>query len=71
MFDVYKKVVDVNLWGLIDVIKIFLLLVKKVKGWIVIVSSIVGNMIVNFMGVGEGIRVEKKFFMFFRVLKCI
>ncbi|XP_058962406.1 short-chain dehydrogenase/reductase family 9C member 7-like isoform X2 [Pocillopora verrucosa] len=40
--DAYKKVADVNLWGLIDVTKTFLPLVKKAKGRIVIVSSIAG-----------------------------
>lgn len=65
--DAYKKVADVNLWGLIDVTKTFLPLVKKAKGRIVIVSSIAGNMIVN----STGVRAEKKFLMFFRASKRI
>ena len=69
--DAYKKVADVNLWGLIDVTKTFLPLVKKAKGRIVIVSSIAGNMIVNSTGVDEGIRAEKKFLLFFRASKRI
>ena len=69
--DAYKKVADVNLWGLIDVTKTFLPLVKRAKGRIVIVSSIAGNMIVNSTGVGEGIRAEKKFLTFFRASKHI
>ncbi|PFX24211.1 short-chain dehydrogenase/reductase family 9C member 7-like isoform X1 [Stylophora pistillata] len=40
--DAYKKVADVNLWGLVDVTKTFLPLIKKAKGRIVIVSSIAG-----------------------------
>lgn len=43
LFVDFKKVVDVNLWGMMDVIKIFLFLVKKVKGCVVFVSSIVGK----------------------------
>lgn len=43
----FKRNVDVNLWGLIDVIKIFLFLVKKVKGWVVFVGSVVGILICN------------------------
>lgn len=38
----YKRNAEVNLWGLIDVTKTFLPLVKKEKGRIVMVSSIAG-----------------------------
>jgi len=38
----YKRVADVNLWGLIDVTKTFLPLVKKTKGRVVLVGSIAG-----------------------------
>ena len=39
----YKRVADVNLWGLIDVTKTFLPLVKKTKGRVVLVGSIAGS----------------------------
>ena len=39
----YKKVADVNLWGVIDVTKTFLPLLKKEKGRIVNISSIGGS----------------------------
>ena len=35
----YKKLADVNLWGLIEVTKTFLPLVKKAEGRIVNISS--------------------------------
>lgn len=38
----YKRAADVNLWGLIDVTKTFLPLVKKAKGRVVLVGSIAG-----------------------------
>ncbi|KAK3751523.1 hypothetical protein QZH41_009806, partial [Actinostola sp. cb2023] len=38
----YKKMADVNLWGLIEVTNTFLPLVKKAEGRIVNVSSIAG-----------------------------
>ena len=38
----YKKMADVNLWGLIEVTKSFLPLVKKAEGRIVNVSSSAG-----------------------------
>ena len=39
----FKKVADVNLWGLIEVTKTFLPLVKKARGRVVLVSSIAGK----------------------------
>ena len=39
----FKKAADVNLWGVIDVTKTFLPLVKEAKGRVVIVSSIAGT----------------------------
>lgn len=38
----FKKAADVNLWGMMDVTKTFLPLVKKAKGRVVLVSSIAG-----------------------------
>ena len=39
----YKRTADVNLWGLIEVTKTFLPLVKKAKGRVVLVGSIAGT----------------------------
>ena len=39
----YKKMADVNLWGLIEVTKTFLPLVKKAEGRIVNFASIAGK----------------------------
>ena len=39
----YKKAADVNLWGMMDVTKTFLPLVKKAKGRVVLVGSIAGK----------------------------
>mgnify|MGYP001794486738 FL=1 len=39
----FKRVAEVNLWGLIDVTKVFLPLVKQAKGRIVNVSSMAGK----------------------------
>lgn len=39
----YKRVADVNLWGLIDVTKVFLPLIKKERGRIVNIASIGGE----------------------------
>ena len=39
----FKKVADVNLWGVMDVTKTFLPLVKKAKGRVVLVGSIAGK----------------------------
>ena len=39
----FKKAADVNLWGLMDVSKTFLPLVKKAKGRVVLVGSIAGK----------------------------
>ena len=69
--DAYKKVADVNLWGLVDVTKTFLPLIKKAKGRIVIVSSIAGNMIASSTRIGDCKRAEKKSLMFFRASKRI
>lgn len=41
--DEYKCVVDVNLWGLIDVMKVFLFLIKMVKGCVINIVSIGGK----------------------------
>ncbi|XP_020611545.1 retinol dehydrogenase 3-like isoform X1 [Orbicella faveolata] len=38
----FKKVADVNLWGVMDVTKTFLPLVKKAKGRVVFVGSVAG-----------------------------
>ena len=42
-FDEFKRLADVNLWGLIDVTKTFLPLVKKAEGRVVNVSSMLGQ----------------------------
>ena len=39
----FKKAADVNLWGMMDVTKTFLPLVKKAKGRVVLVGSIAGK----------------------------
>ena len=39
----FKQIADVNLWGLIDVTKVFLPLVKKERGRIVNLASIGGE----------------------------
>lgn len=39
----YKQVADVNLWGLIEVTKVFLPLIKKERGRIVNIASIGGE----------------------------
>ena len=39
----FKRIADVNLWGMIDVTKTFLPLVKKVRGRVVNFSSGTGN----------------------------
>jgi len=41
--DDYKQVADVNLWGLIDVTKVFLPLIKKERGRILNIASIGGR----------------------------
>lgn len=43
--DDYRQVADVNLWGLIDVTKVFLPLVKKQRGRIINISSIGGKFV--------------------------
>jgi len=45
----YKRVADVNLWGLIDVTKVFLPLIKKECGRIINLASIAGKYI-HFQG---------------------
>ena len=42
-FDEFKRMADVNLWGLIDVTKTFLPLVKKAEGRVVNISSMLGQ----------------------------
>ena len=42
--DVFKHTADVNLWGMIDVTKTFLPLVKKARGRIVNFSSAAGKL---------------------------
>lgn len=39
----FKRVADVNLWGLMDVTKIFLPLVKRASGRVVNLSSVLGK----------------------------
>lgn len=41
--DDFRKMADVNLWGLIEVTKTFLPLVKKAEGRIVNFSSVAGE----------------------------
>ena len=40
---IFKRTADVNLWGVIEVIKTFLPLIKKVQGRVVNVSSVGGK----------------------------
>ncbi|EDO35098.1 predicted protein, partial [Nematostella vectensis] len=47
--DDYKRMADVNLWGLVDVTKTFLPLVKMARGRVVNVSSIAGIVVVPSM----------------------
>ncbi len=42
-FEEFKQMADVNLWGLIDVTKTFLPLVKKAEGRVVNISSMLGQ----------------------------
>lgn len=37
-----RKVVDVNIWGMVFIIKVFLLLVKRIKGCVVNIVSCLG-----------------------------
>ena len=41
--DIFKRTADVNLWGMIDVTKTFLPLVKKARGRVVNFSSVAGE----------------------------
>ena len=41
--DIFKRTADVNLWGMIDVTKSFLPLVKKARGRVVNFSSVAGQ----------------------------
>ena len=41
--ETFKRVADVNLWGLMDVTKTFLPLVKKASGRVVNLSSVLGK----------------------------
>merc|ERR1712168_867536 len=45
-----KKLADVNLWGLIEVTKTFLPLVKKAEGRIINISSVAGLISGQFFG---------------------
>ena len=40
---IFKRTADVNLWGVIEVTKTFLPLIKKVQGRVVNVSSVGGK----------------------------
>ena len=42
--DIFKRIADVNLWGMIDVTKTFLPLVKKGRGRVVNFSSTAGKL---------------------------
>ncbi|KXJ13319.1 retinol dehydrogenase 2 [Exaiptasia diaphana] len=52
--DTMKKVFDVNLWGLLDVTKAFLPLLKKSKGRIVNVASVAGKLALAGAGAYSG-----------------
>ena len=41
--DIFKRIADVNLWGMIDVTKTFLPLVKRARGRVVNFSSVAGK----------------------------
>ena len=41
--DIYKHAADVNLWGVIEMTKTFLPMVKKAKGRVINVSSFLGE----------------------------
>ena len=41
--DIFKRTADVNLWGMIDVTKTFLPLLKKARGRVINFSSAAGN----------------------------
>ena len=41
--DKYKRTADVNLWGVIDVTKTFLPIIKRAKGRVVNISSFLGK----------------------------
>ena len=45
--DIFKRTADVNLWGMIDVTKTFLPLVKKARGRVVNFSSVAGKVSVR------------------------
>ncbi|KAL9983671.1 hypothetical protein ACROYT_G005880 [Oculina patagonica] len=46
--DIFRRSADVNLWGMIDVTKTFLPLIKKTHGRVVNMSSMAGRISVNF-----------------------
>ncbi|KAL9985510.1 hypothetical protein ACROYT_G007925 [Oculina patagonica] len=48
--NIFKRTADVNLWGMIDVTKTFLPLVKKARGRVVNFSSVAGRLSSNFFG---------------------
>ena len=41
--DLFKRIADVNLWGMVDVTKTFLPLVKNAQGRVVNFSSVAGK----------------------------
>lgn len=41
--DVFRRTADVNLWGMVDVTKTFLPLIKKARGRVVNLSSMAGK----------------------------
>ena len=43
--DDFRKMADVNLWGMVDVTKTFLPLVKKTQGRIVNIASVSGKLV--------------------------
>lgn len=60
----FKRIADVNLWGMIDVTKTFLPLVKKARGRVVNFSS----------GTGKYLQQQKKengFFFLFCLFVCL
>ncbi|KAL9950830.1 hypothetical protein ACROYT_G043394 [Oculina patagonica] len=48
--NLFKRIADVNLWGMIDVTKTFLPLVKKSRGRVVNFASVAGRLSTNFFG---------------------
>ena len=48
--DIFKRTADVTLWGMIDVTRTFLPLVKKARGRVVNFSSVAGKCSRKFIG---------------------